>query len=173
MLGANTLLNAPLSPRDRRLRWGWLGVWSVPFWLAIAVWLGWHPAHHPCPFQALLHFPSPTCGLTRSLLAFWRGDWQQSFAYHAFGIPLIVVSGGLCLQLGIELAVGRSVGPRHSLLTTYPRWLFQPRPIAIGLAVLFAYYALRLYARYTAGVLPFQLDQTDLWQIVVMGAKLI
>lgn len=168
----------PLSQRDRRLRWGWLGGCSVPFWLAISVWLGWHPSAHPCPFQALLHFPSPTCGLTRSLLAFWRGDWQQSLAYHAFGIPLILLSLGLALHLGLELWLGRSLSgysrngrSPQPLFTTYPRWLVNPGSMAIGVVLLFGYYGLRLYARYSAGLLPFQLDQTALWQTVVMGAK--
>lgn len=41
-----------------------------------------------CPLYNLLQIPCPCCGVTRAWLAFFRGNIQQAFAYHAL-FPLI------------------------------------------------------------------------------------
>lgn len=38
----------------------------------------------PCPFFHVLGIPCPGCGLTRATLLLFRGDWNQSIAFHAF-----------------------------------------------------------------------------------------
>lgn len=43
----------------------------------------------PCPLKFLTGWDCPTCGLTRSVLAAWNGEFQLSFQYH-FGGPLLL-----------------------------------------------------------------------------------
>lgn len=48
-----------------------------------------------CPFRHLTGLPCPLCGMTRSLLCFFQGDWHASLLWHPLG-PLLgigVVSG--------------------------------------------------------------------------------
>ena len=41
-----------------------------------------------CPTQLLFGISCPTCGLGRSLIAAINGEYDLSFSYHPFGIPL-------------------------------------------------------------------------------------
>ncbi len=45
----------------------------------------------PCPAQKGLGFTTPGCGLTRAILALFRGDWTAAIEYHAFA-PLFVLT---------------------------------------------------------------------------------
>jgi len=38
-----------------------------------------------CPFKMLTGFPCPGCGLTKSLVFLYQGDFQKSIHYHLFG----------------------------------------------------------------------------------------
>ncbi|MBL0258363.1 MAG: DUF2752 domain-containing protein [Bacteroidetes bacterium] len=38
-----------------------------------------------CPFKMLTGFPCPGCGLTKSMVFFYEGDWNKSLSYHIFG----------------------------------------------------------------------------------------
>lgn len=40
-----------------------------------------------CPFLSITGIPCPGCGMTRSLLAFLKGDLYSSFQYHPMLIP--------------------------------------------------------------------------------------
>ncbi len=83
-----------------------------------------------CPVRALTGVPCPTCYLTRSVLATFRGDLAGAVRWHAFGPPLVLA--GLVL-LAHQLRGGR---PPH------------PRRLGTGLAaaavLLFGYWLLRL-----------------------------
>jgi len=50
----------------------------------------------PCPFHATTHLPCPGCGLTRSVLAIFRGEFGYAFSLHPFGYLLLT---GLCMCL--------------------------------------------------------------------------
>lgn len=42
-----------------------------------------------CPFLRIFHFPCPGCGLTKSIIHLYRGDWAGSFGFHRWGIPFV------------------------------------------------------------------------------------
>jgi hypothetical protein len=50
-----------------------------------------------CPFRNLTGLPCPLCGMTRSLLCFFQGDWHDSLLWHPLG-PLLGISAviGFC-----------------------------------------------------------------------------
>ncbi len=41
-----------------------------------------------CPFRNLTGLPCPLCGMTRSVLCFFQGDWHTSLLWHPLG-PLV------------------------------------------------------------------------------------
>jgi hypothetical protein len=43
-----------------------------------------------CPFKMATGLPCPGCGITKSFIFFYEGDWYNSFHYHLFG-PFAVV----------------------------------------------------------------------------------
>jgi hypothetical protein len=63
-----------------------------------------------CPLRALTGVPCPTCYLTRSVLATFRGDLVGALRWHAFGPPLVLAGFAL---LGHQLLRGRSPDPRR------------------------------------------------------------
>lgn len=89
-----------------------------------------------CPHKLLTGFPCPGCGITRSLMSLYRGDFVGSLDYHVFGIPLVI---GCVLGIGTlayELAKGREFSRK---------WLFDRRVAGVA-AILFAgYHAVRLW----------------------------
>ncbi len=44
----------------------------------------------PCPFKAIFHVPSPTCGMTRSFVALLQLDFSASLHYNPMTIPMIL-----------------------------------------------------------------------------------
>ena len=48
----------------------------------------------PCPLLKVFGIPCPGCGLTRSIIFLFQGDWQRSIALHAFA-PVFVTAIGL------------------------------------------------------------------------------
>ena len=83
-----------------------------------------------CPVRALTGVPCPTCHLTRSVLATFRGDLVGALRWHAFGPPLVV--GGLAL-LAHQLRGGAPPDPRRL-----------GAGLAAGAVLLFGYWLLRL-----------------------------
>lgn len=41
-----------------------------------------------CLFRKLTGLPCPLCGMTRSLLCFFQGNWHASFLWHPLGLLL-------------------------------------------------------------------------------------
>jgi len=116
-----------------------------------------------CYFQDLFGFPGPGCGLTRSIMAFLRGDISQALSYHAFGPIIVVVVGWITLALGVETIFNQPIPQLYS-------WLFKHYWILIFFAVMFSvYYLLRLYLRY--GNTPAFLEDFLFWKLLIEGAK--
>jgi hypothetical protein len=54
-----------------------------------------------CPFKLLTGFPCPGCGITKSMICIYKGDWIDSFQYHIFG-PFVFLS--CILLIGLLIA---------------------------------------------------------------------
>jgi hypothetical protein len=61
-----------------------------------------------CPLRALTGVPCPTCYLTRSVLATFRGDLAGALRWHAFGPPLVLTGAALAWH---QLVRGRPIDP--------------------------------------------------------------
>ncbi|MGL5882591.1 DUF2752 domain-containing protein [Synechococcus elongatus] len=103
------------------------------------------PTRWTCPLLALTGLPCPTCGLTRSLAATWRGDWVKAVQFHVFGPPLFTIGLAIGLVWLAELWRQRSLLPWRSLVRH--SWL----PLLVGLLL---YYSTRLWWSWQAGLWP-------------------
>lgn len=56
-----------------------------------------------CPFKMITGFPCPGCGITKSLVYFYHGDFYKSISYHILGPFVIVFSVVSIVILTIEL----------------------------------------------------------------------
>lgn len=56
-----------------------------------------------CPFKLLSGLPCPGCGITKSLVFIYKGDWLQSIHYHLFGPIVFLFCLGLIPLLIVEL----------------------------------------------------------------------
>lgn len=59
-----------------------------------------YDAQSLCPFKLLTGMPCPGCGITKSIIAFYQGDWVKSLHYHVLG-PIVPFA---CLMAIIVLA---------------------------------------------------------------------
>lgn len=96
----------PLKPPGQRR----LGAWLLGGGIALALrsW-GLPLPLWPCPVRELTGIPCPTCYLTRSWMAAWRGDLAASLHWHPLGLPLLLAAAGLTLAL----LLGRLPRPRR------------------------------------------------------------
>lgn len=78
---------------------GALGVYSVGF--------GQLTGKSPCFITNATGMPCPGCGLTRSVLAFFRGDLPLALHYNAWGLLTLVVFGLLWLRWTWRRAKGQ------------------------------------------------------------------
>jgi hypothetical protein len=49
-----------------------------------------------CPFREWLGAQCPGCGLSRAVVALFRGDWWGSVAFHPLAIPLLLGAVLVC-----------------------------------------------------------------------------
>ncbi|WP_245892240.1 DUF2752 domain-containing protein [Flavobacterium pallidum] len=83
-----------------------------------------------CPFKLLTGFPCPGCGITKSLVYLYAGDFGKSMHYHIFGPFVILASIVTLLVLSTELATGKEY---------FGKWLYN-RKLAYGLGITLAVY---------------------------------
>ena len=57
-----------------------------------------------CPFKMITGFPCPGCGITKSLVFLYEGDFIKSIYYHLFGPLTFFVCIAAILILSLELA---------------------------------------------------------------------
>ncbi len=154
-----------MLPRDRLTRWCTLAICLAPIGGAYAYNWGFQLTQGKCLFQRIVGIPSPSCGLTRSFMAIARGDWVDALSFHAFGPFLFAAFLGTSVHVSVELIRGKSFTPWYKFCLQKPSFL-----ILLGI-LFFAYYGLRLFARYGDLSLTDSVFQTTLWQGFVAGAK--
>ncbi len=117
-----------------------------------------------CPLRHWTGIPCPTCGMTRSLMAVVRGDWDQAVIEHLFGPVLFIVLVLGLLQVAIELTTGHHVKViYHPLVRQFGR---DRRYILGALGCLLGYYALRLSYWSSTGELVQGIWQSPLGQMI-------
>jgi len=67
-------------------------------------WLGEHL--FTCPFKAHFGIDCPGCGLQRSILALFRGDFTESFKFYPATIPLIFIVLFTVVHLKVDFKFG-------------------------------------------------------------------
>lgn len=88
------LINYTINTKDKRKIYGIIGgtlTLLVPFFLMF-----FNGNNHLetdqslCPFKMITGFPCPGCGITKSLVYFYEGDFYKSISYHILG-PFVIV----------------------------------------------------------------------------------
>ena len=120
-----------------------LGPLWLFFGLVFAAWVfPYTPAsnHILCPFRWLTGIICPGCGMTRSVMAFVRGDFLSSLHFHPFG-PLLVTGLGF---LGSLRLADRLRDQEHfpALRAWYARYTLRLSLILLAAVLLF--WAIRL-----------------------------
>ena len=97
----------------------------------------------PCAFHETLHLPCPGCGLTRSVLAIFRGQFGYSFSLHPFGYLLL---------LGLIMCLAASILPDKWRLPTIER--FEKIETHTGITMILLVMLMLTWAARLTGVLP-------------------
>jgi len=84
-----------------------------------------HTGQSLCPFKMLTGLPCPGCGMIKSMVSLYRGEWMQSFEYHLFGPLLVLFFAGAMVVMVMEVIRGKKL--------TLP-WLYNSK-IAWGTAI--------------------------------------
>ncbi|WP_448560684.1 DUF2752 domain-containing protein [Trichothermofontia sp.] len=151
-----------LSVSDRQQRWGALVLVAAPLIGAPLYNLGFRIPGLVCPLRHWTGIPCPTCGMTRSLMAVVRGEWDQAFIHHLFG-PFLFIGLILCvMHWVIELLSD------HQVQAFYSPWVRacgrDRRYPLTALGLLLGYHALRLSYLTTTGELQQAFWQSPLGQ---------
>jgi len=105
----------------------------------------------PCPFAAVTGLPCPGCGLTRATVYFTRGHWHQAFTQHLFAPVVVLVLALLCAA---------AISPRRqrdTLCNAVESFERRTGIVYVLVALMFAYWAIRLVAGPQAALVPLQL----------------
>jgi hypothetical protein len=103
-----------LGKRALRLRlWAIVGVWAVLAFPFVIIAFNGHEniesAQSYCPFKLATGMPCPGCGITKSLVFFYLGQWEKSISYHLFGPLVVAVSLVLTVLLLLEIVWRRDL----------------------------------------------------------------
>ena len=60
-----------------------------------------------CPMKLLTGLPCPGCGITKSLVFAYQGEFFKSISYHIFGFPAIVGCIVAIAVLSVEIVTGK------------------------------------------------------------------
>lgn len=88
-----------------------------------------------CPIKILTGFPCPSCGITKSIVSFYKGNLIESIEYHILG-PITVVFCFLIIGL-----LSFEIGTKKEYFNTY----LYSKKVAYGLAIFIGlYHVIRL-----------------------------
>lgn len=62
-----------------------------------------------CPSKYFFHFDCPGCGLQRSILALFEGDFGKSISLYPASIPILLLLGFTALHIKMNFKYGASV----------------------------------------------------------------
>jgi hypothetical protein len=62
-----------------------------------------------CPFKLLTGMPCPGCGITKSIVFLYKGEWDKSLSYHLFGPLVVVVALFAIVLFSVELILKRNL----------------------------------------------------------------
>lgn len=60
----------------------------------------------PCPLKYLTGCNCPGCGIQRSILKAFQGEFSESFIQHPAGIPIILLSAFFVVNLKLKIING-------------------------------------------------------------------
>lgn len=93
-----------------------------------------------CPFLRFFNIPCFGCGITKSIIHLYNGEFAESFAYHYWTIPIVLFSFTMVCLLISDIITKKNISDK--LLDNYKMWQC--------LAVLFAItYIIRLWQHFT------------------------
>ncbi|MCS6818565.1 MAG: DUF2752 domain-containing protein [Chitinophagales bacterium] len=108
-----------------------------------------------CLAKSLTGLPCPGCGITRSIIFFYKGDVIKSLSYHLFGIPTVF----FCIAALAAWAL-----PAQNIFAIYFRKILFSKSLALFLAIfLTAYHIIRLFSFIHSHSLSEILDST-IWK---------
>lgn len=88
-----------------------------------------------CPIKMVTGFPCPSCGITKSIVYFYKGDVSESITYHILGPATVVFCFLIIVLLSVELITKKEYFNKYM----YSRKLAYGLAISIGL-----YHVIRL-----------------------------
>ncbi len=138
-------MRSPLSVNQKRQRWFYITLVSVPLVISLLNRWGWHLSLWGCPLVKWIGVPCMAWGLTRSFYATLRGDFRAAMNFHLFGPLLVVMAAIATLHLGLELVKGRSMP------TFYTPWLRRQCFWLSGFGLILGYHLTRLMALQSSG----------------------
>ena len=86
-----------------------------------------------CLFKSISHFPCPSCGITRSVLAIMKADFYAAFMFNPMGFVLFIMMFIIPIWVLTDI-----IRKRNTFLNFYSRleaWL-QRKPVAISIVLL-------------------------------------
>lgn len=153
------VLNKCFNRRARLLRWMFIGMFVAPILGAILYNYGYRIEWLGCPISYWTGIPTPTCGMTRSFMAFMRGNWGQSLQEHLFGPFLLIAFVIAATHFSIELFLHQKIG------TFYTRVITRKKVQLSILCLFFSYYFLRLSILFRTEELQFNFSHSPLGKL--------
>jgi hypothetical protein len=130
------LIDYTINTTIKRKIWGITGALCtlvIPFFLMLQ-----NNQHHLdtdqslCPFKMLTGFPCPGCGITKSMVYFYDGNFIKSIHYHILGPFVILFCVATIVLLTIEILQKKEY---------FNKWLYHKK-LAILLGLILGIYHL-------------------------------